>query len=60
MTTRPTTAAAIFNRPTPAKRVEQGMFWVLRLATYFASYHRDLPTAHIGYQVGINANAIYK
>ena len=30
-----TTAMAIFNRPTAAKRVEQGVFWLLRIATYF-------------------------
>src|SRR4051812_39947455 len=30
-----TTAAALFSRPTPAKRAEQGVFWLLRLATYF-------------------------
>ncbi len=30
-----TTAAAIFGRPTPAKRVENGIFWLLRLSTYF-------------------------
>jgi phosphate transport system permease protein len=32
---KPTMAAAIFNRPTPAKRAEQGIFWLLRVATYF-------------------------
>ncbi len=31
----PTTAAAIFGRPTPAKRVEGALFWLLRLSTYF-------------------------
>ena len=30
-----TTAMAIFSRPTAAKRVEQGVFWLLRIATYF-------------------------
>jgi phosphate transport system permease protein len=30
-----TTAAAIFGRPTAAKRTEQGVSWLLRLATYF-------------------------
>ena len=29
------TAAAIFGRPTPAKRVERGVFWLLRVCTYF-------------------------
>lgn len=29
------TASAIFGRPTPAKRAEAGVFWVLRLCTYF-------------------------
>jgi phosphate transport system permease protein len=30
-----TMAASIFNRPTPAKRAERAIFWLLRLATYF-------------------------
>ena len=28
------TSAAIYGRPSPAKRVERGVFWLLRLATY--------------------------
>lgn len=30
-----TTAQAIFGRPTAAKRLEKGVFWLLRLCTYF-------------------------
>ena len=30
-----TVSRAIFARPTPAKRAERGVFWLLRLATYF-------------------------
>jgi phosphate transport system permease protein len=32
---KPATAALIFARPTPAKRAEKGVFWLLRLSTYF-------------------------
>jgi len=35
MTPPTTTAAMIFARPTPAKRMEQAVFWLLRLSTYF-------------------------
>ena len=35
MNVAPTTAAAIYGRPTLAKRVERGVFWLLRLSTYF-------------------------
>jgi phosphate transport system permease protein len=36
MSTPPTTtSAAIFGRATPAKRMEQAVAWILRLATYF-------------------------
>ncbi|MBI2813425.1 MAG: phosphate ABC transporter permease PstA [Opitutae bacterium] len=31
----PPTVAALFGRPTPAKQAERGVFWVLRLSTYF-------------------------
>jgi phosphate transport system permease protein len=35
MSTRTSLAQAIFARPTPARRAEAGVFWLLRLATYF-------------------------
>lgn len=35
MTTAAATAPRIFARPTPAKRAETAIFWLLRLSTYF-------------------------
>ena len=47
-----TTATAIFNRPTPAKRVEQGVFWLLRLATYFVLLCAAFIFVDIGWKGG--------
>ncbi len=47
-----TTAAAIFNRSTPAKRVEQGAFWLLRLATYFVLLSAATIFIDIGWKGG--------
>ena len=49
-----TTAAAIFGRPTPAKRAEQGIFWVLRLATYFVLFC----AAFIFWDIGTKGGAV--
>jgi phosphate transport system permease protein len=47
-----TTAAAIFNRPTPAKRIETGIFWLLRLATYFVLLCAAFVFIDIGWKGG--------
>lgn len=49
-----TTAAAIYGRPTPAKRVETGIFWVLRLCTYFVL----LCAAFIFWDIGTKGGAV--
>lgn len=54
MSAPPTTAAAIFGRPTPAKRVEAGVFWVLRLCTYFVL----LCAAFIFWDIGNKGGAV--
>jgi len=47
-----TTAAAIFSRPSPAKRVERGVFWLLRLATYFVLLCAAVIFVDIGWKGG--------
>ncbi|MDI1319034.1 MAG: phosphate ABC transporter permease PstA, partial [bacterium] len=47
-----TTAAAIFNRPTPAKRAETVVFWLLRLATYFVLFCAAFIFIDIGWKGG--------
>jgi phosphate transport system permease protein len=49
-----TTAAAIFGRPTSAKRAEQGVFWLLRLSTYFVL----LCGAFIFWDIGTKGGAV--
>jgi phosphate transport system permease protein len=52
---RTTTAAAvIFGRPTPAKRVENWIFWLLRLSTYFVL----LCAAFIFWDIGSKGGAV--
>src|SRR6185295_5052451 len=49
-----TTATAIFARPTPAKRAEQIVAWLLRLSTYFVL----LCAAFIFYDIGTKGGAV--
>lgn len=49
-----TTAAAIFGRPTSAKRVETGVFWLLRLSTYFVL----LCAAFVFWDIGTKGGAV--
>ncbi len=49
-----TTAQAIYGRPTPAKRVETGIFWLLRLCTYFVL----LCAAFIFWDIGTKGGAV--
>jgi phosphate transport system permease protein len=49
-----TTPAAIFGRPTLAKRVERGVFWILRLSTYFVL----LCAAFIFYDIGTKGGSV--
>lgn len=48
------TATAIYGRPTPAKRVERGVFWLLRLATYLVL----LSAAFIFWDIGTKGGAV--
>ena len=48
------TSLAIFARPTPAKRMEQGVLWALRLGTYFVL----LCAAFIFYDIGTKGGAV--
>ncbi len=54
MTPASPSATAIFGRPTLAKRVEQGVFWLLRLSTYFVL----LCAAFIFWDIGSKGGAV--
>ncbi len=45
-------AQKLFARPTPAKRAETGVFWLLRLATYFVLLCAAFVFADIGWKGG--------
>jgi phosphate transport system permease protein len=47
-------ASTIFARPTAAKRVERGVFWILRLCTYFVL----LCAAFIFYDIGSKGGSV--
>ena len=49
-----TTAQAIYGRPTSAKRIETGVFWLLRLCTYFVL----LCAAFIFWDIGTKGGAV--
>ena len=54
MSTSATTAAAIYGRPTFAKRLEQAVLWLLRLSTYFVL----LCAAFIFWDIGTKGGAV--
>ena len=49
-----TTATAIYGRPTPAKRIETGIFWLLRLCTYLVLFC----AAFIFWDIGSKGGAV--
>jgi len=49
-----TTATAIYGRPTPAKRIEIGIFWLLRLCTYLVLFC----AAFIFWDIGSKGGAV--